>query len=123
MQLKPIAVTEMHHAGGTSISNVYLVNIVLPDNVMVPNVRVTLAELTDVNVPEDQQSNVLIGMDIISAGDFAVTNKNNKTTLSFRIPASEEIDFVPNAKEHNVMETGNRQQRREFARAKAKARV
>lgn len=34
LQLKPIAVTEMHHAGGTSISNVYLVNIVLPDSVI-----------------------------------------------------------------------------------------
>lgn len=123
LQLKPTGITEMHHAGGTSMSNVYLVNIILPDNVMVPNIRVTLAELTDINTPEDQQSHVLIGMDIITAGDFAVTNNDKKTTLSFKIPSSREIDFVPEAKEHNVMQTGNRQQRRAFASNKKKGRT
>ena len=33
-------------------------------------------------------------MDIISHGDFAVTNQNNKTTFSFRLPSTEDIDFV-----------------------------
>ena len=33
-------------------------------------------------------------MDIISRGDFAVTNKNGKTTYSFRMPSIEQIDFV-----------------------------
>lgn len=122
LQLKPINVTEIHHAGGTSMSNVYLVNIILPDGVMVPNVRVTLAELTDLNIPEEHQSHVLIGMDIITTGDFAVTNHNNKTVLSFRIPTSNEIDFVPEAKEHNIMLTGNRQERRAFVSNKRKGR-
>lgn len=123
LQLKPIGVTEMHHAGGTSISNVYLVNIALPDGVMVSHVRVTLAELTDANTPEDQQSHVLVGMDIITTGDFAVTNHNQKTTLSFKIPTSKEIDFVPEAKEHNVMQNGNRHERRAFASNKRKGRI
>ncbi len=37
---------------------------------------------------------MLIGMDIISRGDFAVTNKDGKTTFSFRLPSVAKIDFV-----------------------------
>ncbi len=37
---------------------------------------------------------VVIGMDIIMMGDFAVTNYNMKTTLTFRIPSKEVIDFI-----------------------------
>ena len=36
---------------------------------------------------------VLIGMDIINLGDFAVTNKNGRTAFSFRTPSIEYIDF------------------------------
>ena len=36
---------------------------------------------------------VVIGMDVICKGDLAVTNYNNQTTFSFRIPSNEEIDF------------------------------
>ena len=37
---------------------------------------------------------VVIGMDIITRGDFAVTNLDGKTTFSFRIPSLADIDFV-----------------------------
>lgn len=33
-------------------------------------------------------------MDIITRGDFAVTNLGEKTTFSFRIPSLADIDFV-----------------------------
>ena len=33
-------------------------------------------------------------MDIITRGDFAVTNRGGKTTFSFRIPSQADIDFV-----------------------------
>lgn len=36
---------------------------------------------------------LLIGMDIISLGDFAITNVNGKTTFSFRLPSTSIIDF------------------------------
>jgi hypothetical protein len=52
-------------------------------------------------------------MDIIAMGDFAVTNFNDKTTFSFRVPAAKEIDFIPEAEANNVRETGaNRHDRR-----------
>jgi hypothetical protein len=34
-------------------------------------------------------------MDIISMGDFAVTNFSGVTQFSFRVPSMEAIDFVP----------------------------
>ena len=37
---------------------------------------------------------VLIGMDIIGSGDFAITNHKGKTVFSFRIPSIGRIDFV-----------------------------
>ena len=113
LALKPINVVKTNHAGGTSMANVYLVNIDLPMGVMAGQVRVTEAQLTDNDgISESEQSRVLIGMDIIGTGDFAVTNFDNKTMMSFRIPSVEAIDFVPTARDHNVMEGGNRQQRR-----------
>lgn len=33
-------------------------------------------------------------MDIITRGDFAITNVNGKTTFSFRFPSIGTIDFV-----------------------------
>ncbi len=38
-------------------------------------------------------SDVLIGMDVITQGDFAITNKDGKTTFSFRSPSLAKIDF------------------------------
>ncbi len=45
-----------------------------------------------------QGMDILIGMDIITLGDFAITNYNNKTVFSFRFPSSEVIDFVKSEK-------------------------
>ena len=113
--LKPTGVRETRHADGKSINNTYLVNISLPMGVMVGQVRVTEVKLIpDDNTSIDKQPQLLIGMDIIGLGDFAVTNIDEKTTLSFRMPSVGEIDFVPDAEERNVMESGNRKARRSF---------
>jgi len=115
LELKPTGVRETRHAAGKSINNTYLINISLPNKVMVGQVRVTEVQLIpDDNVLDDKQPQLLIGMDIIGLGDFVVTNFDKKTTLSFQIPSTEEIDFVPAAMEDNVMEGGNRQARRAF---------
>lgn len=121
LKLQPTGVRETRHAGGKSSNNTYLVNIVLPNRVMVPHVRVTEVQLIpDDNVSDNEQPQLLIGMDIIGLGDFAVTNANGKTIFSFRIPSVQEIDFIPDSQEHNIMEGGNRQQRRAFQAKKGK---
>ena len=44
---------------------------------------------------------VLIGMDLIGQGDFAITNFEGNTTLSFGMPSCIEIDFVKEINEYN----------------------
>lgn len=84
--LKPVGVAEVNHAGGKEMSEVYYVNIGLPNGVAFSFVKVIKGILAG--------GDVLIGMDIISQGDFAVTNKDKKTVFSFRMPSVECIDFV-----------------------------
>ena len=113
LNLKPTGIVEVRYGSGKAQTNTYLVNIALPDNVMVGNVRVTEVNLIpDDNTQDHQQPQLLIGMDIITLGDFAVTNANGKTVFSFRIPSIQEIDFVPEIKENNILKYGNHQARR-----------
>lgn len=77
----------IRHAGGESKRvPIYHVDLLLYNNVRIANVRVGLVEVRDVDV--------LIGMDIINQGDFAVSNRDGATTFSFRIPSLESFDFV-----------------------------
>lgn len=76
----------VNHAGGSSIVNTYMVNLLLPNNVQIVGVRATEYPLGDFGV--------IIGMDVLSMGDFAVTNNNNQTWVTFRYPPHKSIDFV-----------------------------
>jgi hypothetical protein len=72
---------------GEFSSFVHLVDIVLPNMISVRNVRV--AEFID-----DNDFDVIIGMDIITCGDFAISNYGRKTLVSFRVPSQKPpIDF------------------------------
>jgi len=66
----------------------YFISIGLPQKVGIPQLRVLSGEVKD--------ADVLVGMDIIGAGDFAVTNLNGKTVFTFRLPSCECIDFAKN---------------------------
>lgn len=86
LQLLPTGYTTIIHADGiTPDVPTYSVSIQLPNGVEIDYLTVSCAKLTGFQV--------LIGMDIISKGDFAITNFNGKTTFSFRIPSIEKIDF------------------------------
>ncbi|GBR75762.1 retropepsin-like super family [Candidatus Termititenax persephonae] len=67
-------------------SNLYYVNVGLPNKVKVSNVLVVEGT--------PQGCDMLIGMDIITVGDFAISNFNKKTVFSFRIPSIGHIDFM-----------------------------
>ncbi len=57
----------------------------------------TVIEFSDVTFYEADQEefnhDIVLGMDIIERGDFAITNVNQKTVLSFRTPSVKTIDF------------------------------
>lgn len=84
--LKATGMAVVHTAQGTTTTETFLVCILLPNKVVFPSMTVSKGDFHDVDV--------LIGMDIISSGDFAVTNKDGKTVFSFRVPSMECIDFV-----------------------------
>ena len=84
--LKPIGMARVNTANGQADCPVFLINLLLPSNVGFHHLRVTQGQLIG--------ADVLIGMDVITRGDFTVTNKDAKTVVSFRMPSSQCIDFV-----------------------------
>jgi len=97
--LKPISVIQMRGVTGTGLANIYTVHLLLRNNVCVEEVNVA-----DGNPGED--CDVLIGMNIITQGDFAVTNYNGNTVLTFRIPSCEVLDFVKDDGRQRIPEVG-----------------
>lgn len=92
--LVPISKAIVHTAGGVVSQNVYLVDIELPNDVVMKSVRVT-------EIPQINGADALIGMDIMSMGDMALTHHNKKTIFTFRFPSVEDIDFVEMIKIEN----------------------
>lgn len=89
----------MSTAGGLYVTNSYLVNIRLPHGVEFKNMPVLRTDLVG-------GVDVLIGMDIIAGGDFAITQSQGKTVFSFRYPSIAEIDFVKETNEANARRSG-----------------
>ena len=90
--LKIIEQCEVNAAGGIHIANVYMLDIMLRNMVEFQNIRV--AEFMS-----NDKFDCLIGMDILTQGDLAITNHDNRTVLSFRVPpGNAHIDFVAAAK-------------------------
>jgi SEC-C motif/gag-polyprotein putative aspartyl protease len=88
MNLVAIDKVHVQHAGGISEVNVFLISIYLPNQIEIPAIRVSECE------DNAGHFGIIIGMDIISFGDFAISNFNNSTVFTFRIPSVQEIDFV-----------------------------
>jgi hypothetical protein len=92
--LKPIGMTKTSTANGERDSEVFLIDVMLPNNVVFNQLRVTCGDLGA------KGPDMLIGMDIIGHGDFAVTCHGGKTTFSFRLPSMDRIDFLKAEKKH-----------------------
>jgi hypothetical protein len=76
----------MRTPSGETQTEVYYINVLLPNNCSIHRVKA----LEGIPAGFD----MLIGMDIIGLGDFAVSNYAGKTMFSFRIPSACEIDFT-----------------------------
>lgn len=83
------SVGEMHvdTANGHVVMNRYIVSLNLPNHLNIENIMISSGKL-------GEGVDILIGMDIITLGDFSITNFNNKTKFTFRFPSIQEIDFV-----------------------------
>lgn len=90
LDLKPIGKQRVFHANGESVVNTYLICLKLPNEVGFSAIKVTEGMLNHFDV--------LIGMDIITQGDFSITNFQGKTSFSFRVPSVSHVDFVQDIK-------------------------
>lgn len=76
---------------GSCLSRVFLISLFLPNGVIIPELEVS-------ECPGDIGCDMLIGMDVITRGDFAISHKGGKTVFSYRVPSLERIDFTnPNS--------------------------
>lgn len=83
--LIPITYETVFHAQGQGRAPVYKANVLLPNGIEFHNLRILEGNLYGFDL--------LIGMDIISEGDFALTNRDGKTVFSFQIPSTHLYDF------------------------------
>ena len=87
LNLSSIDKSETLTANGPRTANVYLVNVYLKNGVAFPGLSVIDGQLVNLDF--------LIGMDIIGAGDFAITQSKGQTCVSYQIPHGQSpIDFV-----------------------------
>ena len=97
---KVVADLNLFPSGKTTILGVtskeeastYFISLGLPNKTGFSTIRVVEAR----NI---QGADVLIGMDVITMGDLAISNFNNQTVFSFRMPSIEKIDFAEEIKE------------------------
>ena len=94
LNLEPVGEMVADTAGGRYIAKKYVISLSLPNRLNIENVMISSGRL-------GKGIDILIGMDIITLGDFAITNYKNKTVFSFRFPSSEIIDFVETDKKSN----------------------
>lgn len=86
-KLKPISFAQSKTPSGTLIAPIYLIDITLNNEVVFKNWSVMGSKIGA------QGIDVLIGMDIISKGDFAISNYDEKTQFSFRLPSQKDVDY------------------------------
>lgn len=72
----------------TTIENTYQVNVYLPNKVCLVYVKIAEAPALA------SGAGMLIGMDIIGAGDFSVYTEHGKTVMTYRFPSIGGTDFV-----------------------------
>lgn len=94
--LQPVGMTRVHGVDGETIQPQYLINMGLPNGVGIPQILVTLGKLVS-------DTHMLVGMDIITRGDFSITNVRGNTIFTFRMPSLVPVDFVKQQHIQTVM--------------------
>lgn len=91
MGLIPVSMTQVSGVHGAEIVPVYSIILTLNnENISVP-VRVSEGKAPSFSVEGD--ADILIGMDVITMGDFSVSNYKGTTVMTFRFPSLETIDY------------------------------
>ena len=97
LNLRPIQYVNVVGVHGSKSVPAYFVSIALNNENITLRTMVTECEELSAN----NDTGMLIGMNIINLGDLAITNFSGKTVLTFRTPSLEKIDYVEEIDEHN----------------------
>ena len=88
--LSPIDHVRACGVNGWYDAPVYIVDVTLPNKIKISNLLVSLGTMT--------AADMLIGMDVISMGDFKLVN-DGKTSFSIRTPSEGDAPFVADTQE------------------------
>ena len=81
--LVPIENSLVEGVGGIIESSVYKLSVYLANDIIFKNVKALCSDIGDYDL--------VIGMDIIAQGDFAISNNNGQVCFSFRYPSKDKI--------------------------------
>jgi hypothetical protein len=76
--LKPIDTIVVHGVNSSQVADVVIASIGLPNGLFLAGRRFSVSEIPG--------TDILVGMDIIMLGDFAICNGGGKTLFTFAIP-------------------------------------
>ncbi len=82
----PVGIANINSKNGKILTPKHIINISLPDAFVVTDILVTEFPCT-----EDK---LIIGMDVIGLGDFAISQSEGNMIFSFQVPSSHALDFV-----------------------------
>lgn len=99
LTLATVSMMEVSGVHGKEIVPVYDVQLTLNNQNISLRVRVT--EGKAVSFSQEGDADILIGMDIITRGDFCISNFNGQTVMTFRIPSLTTIDYCAEVDIHN----------------------
>jgi len=94
MQLPSEDFVRVSTASGILRVPVYLIQLGLPNHFVFEEV-----EAVEFAYSDDDDCDLIIGMDVMTQGDLGITNFEGKTVFSFRIPSLHRVDFEA---EHSV---------------------
>lgn len=86
LKLEPIKKAYISGIGGNVDAKTYKLSLYFPkEGAWIKDIEVLACDLED--------NDIIIGMDTITQGDLAITNKDGETWFSFKLPASTHIEF------------------------------
>ena len=94
--LMPVKKANIRGVHGVQEVNVYFIEIVLNN----PDITVKCLVTECSELSNDGSVDLLLGMNVISRGDFSISNYNGHTTMTFRVPSLEDKNYVEELKDY-----------------------
>ena len=88
LKLESVGMSNVSSSGSAFISKVYNIIVLIAERQ-----KISL-QVTESNQLAENDIDILIGMDVITLGDFAISSYNGEICFSYRYPSQGLIDFT-----------------------------